>query len=167
MGYTDYLRLKDAGDAAERSFIDFLQRNGFTNIEHIDNVWKQEGLSLSDWDVRAVNPLGITITYEVKGQDRCHTFGMHNIEQVQYSKPGGIAVSKADVWVFVNPELGFGMIEADKLKKIHWNICKDPTVNKKSYEDKVKRGDLQLWITKFKNFACGWRQPNDRLEWNK
>ena len=28
MGYTDYLRLKDAGDAAERSFIDFLHRNG-------------------------------------------------------------------------------------------------------------------------------------------
>lgn len=167
MGYTDYLRLKDAGDAAERSFIDFLQRNGFTNIEHIDNVWKQEGLSLSDWDVRAVNPLGITVTYEVKGQDRCHTFGMHNIEQVQYGKPGGIAVSKADIWVFVNPELGFGMIESDKLKKINWNIVKDPTVNKKSYEDKVKRGDLQLWITKYKNFACGWRQPNDRLEWNK
>ena len=92
---------------------------------------------------------------------------MHNIEQVQYGKPGGIAVSKADIWVFVNPELGFGMIESDKLKKIHWNIVKDPTVNKKSYEDKVKRGDLQLWITKYKNFACGFRQPNDRLEWNK
>ena len=106
MGHTNYLKLKDAGDAAERSFIDFLDRNGFTNIEHIDNVWKQEGLSLSDWDVRATNQLGITVTYEVKGQDRCHTFGMHNVEQVQYGKPGGIAVSKADVWVFVNPSSG-------------------------------------------------------------
>ena len=159
------MKLKQEGDLGEIAFIDFLHGQGFTNIQHIEDVYEKEGLQLSDWDVRATNPLGITITYEIKTQNKCNLYGSFNVEQVQYGKAGGIATSKADMWVFVNTTLGFGMIEASELKKIHWNICKDPTVTKQSYKDKLERGDVKLWITSFKNFAAGFRLPVSRLEW--
>ena len=163
--YTDYNKLSKIGDEGEQRFIKFLQIRNFTNITHIDDVYEEEGLSRSDWDVRATKPTGETITYEVKTQDDCHTFGAVNIEQVQSGKPSGIAISTADIWVFVNKTKGFGCVHGERLKKIHHTILKDPSVGKKAYLCKVKKGDIQLWMTGYKNMACGFRMSLDRLKW--
>lgn len=166
-GYTNYNKLSKEGALGELAFLDYLHGQGFTNIQHIDDVYEKEGLDRNAWDLRATNDVGLTMTFEIKTQNKCDQFGYFNVEQVQNGLPAGIATSKADIWVFYNINLGFGIIEASELKKIHWNICKDPTVSKQSYHDKMKRGELILWITKYKNFACGWRMPNDRLTWHK
>ncbi len=165
--YTDYRKLKSQGDEGEKKFMEFLRENGFTNIELIDDVYETEGINLSDWDVRATDDMGLTHTFEVKTQEELHEYGWFNVEQVQTGKPGGIATSKADIWVFVNSELGFGFVDANDLKKIHYNICKDPTVKKKNYLDKERRGDVILWATKFRNMAAGFRLENNRLNWIK
>ncbi len=167
MKYTNYNKLSKIGDDGELRFVQFLKNNSFTHIQHIDEVFEEENLSRSDWDIRATNELGDTLTFEVKTQQDCHKYGYFNVEQVQNGKPGGIAVSKADVWVFVNDTLGFGMVDANDLKKIHNNIRKDITVKKQSYIDKIDRDGIKLWITKFKNFAAGFRMENNRLNWIK
>ena len=165
--YTDYNKLSKIGDKGEQRFIEFLQDRDFTNIEHIDDVYEKEGLTRSDWDVRATKPTGETITYEVKTQDECHIYGTVNIEQVQSGKPSGIATSTAKVWVFVNETKGFGCILGDRLKKIHKTITFDPSVTKRSYLNKEKKGAMQLWMTNYKNTACGWKLGIDRLLWFK
>lgn len=168
MSYTNYLKLKNKGDSGELRFAEYLTKQGYTDIQHVDDIMiKDPTVQRSDFDLRAANSLGIVVDFEVKTQDDCDHWGTFNVEQVQNGKPGGIAVSKADIYVFVNENLGFGFIEASELKNIHWKIVKDPTVTKQSYKDKIKRGDVQLWITKFKNFAAGYRLPNERLTWYK
>ncbi len=167
MKYTNYNKLSKIGDDGELKFIKYLEEIGFTNIQHIDDVCEDENLLRSDWDVRATSELGEILTFEVKTQQDCHRYGSFNVEQVQNGKPGGIGVSKADVWVFVNDTLGFGIIDADNLKKIHHSLCRDVTINKKSYIDKIEIDGVKLWITKFKNFACGFRMDNERLNWIK
>ena len=169
MAYTNYKQLKSQGDEGEQQFISFLESKGYTDIQTIDELVDENPSEYNheDFDVQATNSLGVKLKFEVKTQEKCHTFGYHNVEQVQNGVPGGIAVSKSDYWVFVNEKLGFGFIEANELKKTHYQICKDPTINKQSYHDKVKVDDNILWITKFKNFAAGWRQPNNKLEWYK
>ena len=165
--YTDYNKLSKIGDKGEQRFIKFLQDRDFTNITHIDDVYEEEGLTRSDWDVRATKPTGETITYEVKTQDECHLYGTVNIEQVQSDIPSGIATSKADVWVFANEAKGFGCVKGERLKKIHRTIIKDPSVTKRSYLNKEKKGAMQLWMTNYKNIACGWKMGIDRLLWFK
>ena len=167
--YSDYKREKKKGDAGEQLFISYLKSNGFTKIEHIDDVYKEEGLELSDWDVRGTNDLGLISTFEVKTQQKCDLWNSVNVEQVQFGKPAGIVTSKADYWVFVNDNLGFGFIESEELKKIDYNIRKDPSVRKQSYIDRRKNNvtGIQLWITDKINFAAGYRMPTDRLRWKK
>ena len=166
MRYTNYNKLKQKGDKGEIAFANFLHEQGYTCIEHIDDVYEKEGLSLSDWDIRAVDQDGVITTYEVKAQYDCHTWKTFNIEQVQSKKLAGIAKSKADVWVFVNDILGFGMIDASKLFSIHMKICKDPSVTQASYFNRTEKGDIKLWATKYKNTAYGFRLPISRLTWH-
>ena len=165
--YSDYTRLKQTGDDGEQKFITFLESRGFSNIQHIDDIKDAEGLEYSDYDIRATNPQGQTITYEVKTQHDCHKYGMVNVEQVQNGKPAGIATSKADIWVFANKKKGFGCIKAHKLKKIHQVIRSDASITRVTYSMKQKVHGYQLWVTEWKNFAAGWRMKLDELEWFK
>ena len=163
--YTDFNELKKTGDQGEEIVADLLKARGHQQIQNIEDVYVEENLNLSDWDIRALNNNGSLITYEVKTQPECNKWGMVNVEQIQSGKPAGIATSKADYWIFVNPILGCGLIDATDLKKIHWRLQKDPTVTKNSYIMKERRGEVQLWITGYKNFASGWRMSTDKLKW--
>ena len=163
--YTDYDDLKNTGDEGERKFSEFLRLKGYTDIQNIEDIYQAEGLNLKDFDIRARNKEGALIKYEVKMQPDCDKWGMVNIEQVQNGKAAGIATSKADVWIFVNDTLGFGAISAERLKKIHYTLVKDPTVQKQAYINKERRGEMHLWMTKYRNFAAGWRMSTERLKW--
>ena len=163
--YTDFNELKKTGDQGEELVADLLRVRGHGEIQNILEVYEEENLNLSDWDIRARNKDGALITYEVKMQPECAQWCAVNVEQIQSGKPAGIATSKADYWIFVNPELGMGLIDAADLKEIHWRLQKDPTVTRDSYIMKERRGEVQLWITGYKNFACGWRMSTDKLKW--
>ena len=163
--YTNYPVLKERGDFGEQYFAKYLERRNHTNIDHIDDIYKEEGLNLRDWDIRSTDPNGVTKTFEVKTQEDCDKWGTINIEQVQSGEAAGIATSKADLWIFVNQKLGIGVIEAEKLKKIHRSLIKDPTINKESYVNRERRNGVQLWITKYRNFAAGWKMNLNDLKW--
>ena len=170
MAYTNYVKLKETGDEGEQKFIEFLDQKGYQNIQVIDDVYEEEGLLTSDWDVRATNDLGIVITFEVKTQDRCHKFGWFNCEQVQNGKLGGIPVSKADYVVFYNPVLGFGIEEHKSFMKTHWEITKQASmIDYKRKKQLTMRNGLEviLWKTDFTNWAAGWRQKNNTINWYK
>lgn len=163
--YTNFTKLNEKGNDGEARFVAFLEGRGYSEIQHIDDVYKEEGLSRSDWDIRCTNELGLTSTFEIKTQDDCHKYRFANIEQVQYGKPGGISVTKADYFVIVNKELGFGIIDADELKIKHKQITKVTT--KKDYDQKRVVFGVQLWITKFKNWAAGWKISVHDITWFK
>ena len=165
--YTPYLKLKNQGDQGEQKFIDFLKANGHTDIQHIDDVFENEDLNRSDWDIRSTCPKGFINTYEVKDQQECHKWSMVNIEQVQNGKAAGVSTSKANYYVFTNDTLGFGIIKSSKLKKIHNLISSDTNITKQSYIDKLEVYGVKLWITKYKNYACGYRININKLTWKQ
>ena len=161
--YTNFKKLNKQGTAGERLFVDFLVERSYVNIEHIDDVYIKEGLRRSDWDIRCTNDMGVTVTFEVKTQNKCHKHKFVNIEQVQNGKLGGIGVTKADYYVIVNKELGFGIIDTEELKKTHRQIIKVSC--KKDYAAKRVVNGVQLWLTKYENYAAGWKMSVHDIDW--
>ena len=163
--YTNFVKLSKTGDKAEKLFVEWLQKNDYTDIEGIEEVYEKEDILRSAWDVRCNDPEGKKVTFEVKGAFKCHTWDYFNVEQIQNGVPGGIAVTDADYFVMVNETLGMGIIPTDVLLKTHEEI-KD-TVTEEDYRERKVIGDKILWATQYKNMACGWRQKNSTIEWFK
>ena len=163
--YTNFVKLSKTGDKAEKLFAEWLEDNGYTNIEHIEDVYENEGILRSAWDIRCDDSDGVKVTFEVKGAFDCHTWGYFNVEQIQNGEPGGIAVTDADYFVMVNESLGMGIVSTEVLLKMH-NEIKDK-VTEKDYRDRKKIDEIILWATQYKNMACGWRQKNATIEWHK
>lgn len=171
--FTDFNKLSKLGDKGEIKVATLLAEFGYSRIQHIDELIELgevhedgEALKREHYDIRAIHPDGYYEYIEVKNQDRCHEFGTVNIEQVQYGKLGGIGVSKADTYIFVNDELGFGFTPACCLKKIHRRLAA-ANLRKKNYQDRDEIFGVKLWITSFENWACGWKMDINHLDWVK
>lgn len=171
--YTNWKELSMTGDRGEIVAKRFLQDNGATEIKGIEQclIEGYEG-SRADWDIQCkIN--GDIYHIEVKHQPTCQNYGFWNCETVQNGKPGGIAVSKADLWYIVNPELGIGVIDAKYLKSIYNIIRKNTKITASSYRDRewfsCKGNSYQLFATKYKDVAFGWKHPItcDQMEWTK
>lgn len=173
--YTNYPKLKRIGDEGEQIYYQWMVDNGFSDIIHVDEeINRTRTVDKSDWDLKATDAFGVTATFEVKNQQDCHHHGTVNVEQVQNGKPAGIATTKSDYFVFVNSTLGIGFEETANLKNLHRQIVGyQPRLKKVDYKNKEtikvshKQGEdrLQLWMTGFKNYACGFKYKNEWLDW--
>ena len=160
------------GDKGELRVGKYLENAGFSQIKHVEELIAagetyDDGTEIKreEFDIRAIHPDGYFYYIEVKNQDECHRWKYVNVEQVQNGVAAGIAVSKADEYIFVNDELGIGVVGSKVLKTIHRNLCIDTSVKKESYVNKENVQGVQLWITEYKNWACGFKFPIAGIKW--
>lgn len=165
--FTNFKKLSKVGDEGEQKFVEFLEREGFTDIKHVDDI---PGANQEDFDIQATNHEG-TWTFEVKNQPNCHEFGAINIEMVQNRSWGAIALSKSDFFVFVNPELGFGFVRTEELKECGRAVHAHPKYSKKAFAEKeilrINGENVHLWKTDFDNPAYGFKYKTDWIEWKR
>lgn len=134
-GQYDYKVDKVLGDKGENMFIDFLIKNGFTDIKK--NT--QQGVAnLKLWDIEAWYD-GKKYTYEIKTDARAADTGNLCIEHSRFDLEGktvlsGISVTTADFFVSIIPDLG-------EIRIIYTNVLKDIIEKEKENLFSVKMGD--------------------------